>query len=506
MAAPLAFSSEGIYVFVALFIVFVFLGFYASRWRKGNLNQLWDWALAGRKLGAFLAFFLVGADLYTAYTFTAVPSSLFGKGSIYFFAVPYVAITFGIALAFTPRLWTLSRERGYVTASDFVKERFESRLLSMLIAITGIVAVLPYIALQIVGMKAVLFTMLTAYIGSSAFIQEISLVISFVVLAAFTYTSGLRGATLTAVFKDILIWISVVAVIAAVWIALGGDFGKAFTAAANPAKYDSLSTSLEPGYATLVIGSALALYLYPHGINGVLSAESAHKLRVSTAFLCLYGLGLAVLALFGVLVYAVPSALSFIQANGAINVVPAMIIATLPTWLAGVALLGVFVGGLVPAAIMAISQGNLLTRNLIKEFKPDLTPKGETDIAKWSSAGFKFLALGFVFVVNQTYAISLQLLGGVLITQLFPAVFIGLYTRWFRREALVVGLLVGIGSGVFMVLSANNFSQLITVLYNTPFGSMYAAVIGLGINLLVTVVMSAVLPKRKVIQPVPRGA
>ncbi|MEM3857189.1 MAG: sodium:solute symporter, partial [Thermoprotei archaeon] len=149
-------------VFIGLFIVFVILGFYGSRWRKGDLNQIHDWALAGRRLGTWLAFFLVGADLYTAYTFVAVPSGVFAKGSLYFFAVPYVCITFAVALAFTPRLWKLSKERNYVTASDFVKDWFHSRTLGILIAIVGIVALLPYIALQIVGMEAVLTAMFRA--------------------------------------------------------------------------------------------------------------------------------------------------------------------------------------------------------------------------------------------------------------------------------------------------------------------------------------------------------
>jgi len=91
-------------------------------------------------LGATLAFFLLGADIYTAYTFVAVPSSLYANGALYFFAVPYVAITFGVALVFMPRLWTLSRKNGYITGSDFVRDKFGSRVLAILIAITGIVA------------------------------------------------------------------------------------------------------------------------------------------------------------------------------------------------------------------------------------------------------------------------------------------------------------------------------------------------------------------------------
>lgn len=322
--------------FVVLFAVFTFLGFYGSRWRKGNLDQLHDWALAGRKLGTTLSFFLVGADLYTAYTFVALPSSIFVKGSLYFYAVPYTAVTFGVALVFAPKLWAVSRKNGYVTASDFVKDRFTSRTLSILVAITGIVAVTPYIALQIVGMQAILSAMFVWAGVSATNIEQLSLVGVIVILAAFTHTSGLRGATLTAVFKSILIWPSIVVVIVAVILKLGGNFDVAFSNA--PTKYLALSSPLVPSYVTLVIGSALALYLYPHAVNGILSSESEHKLRLSTSLLPINGIGLALLGLLGVMINSIPSAMQFLSnfpsSSQGIYVVPSLVLNLLPDWLA----------------------------------------------------------------------------------------------------------------------------------------------------------------------------
>ncbi len=479
-------GQDVIISFLSLFILFIILGFYGKFWRKGDLNHVHEWALAGRKLGTTLVFFLIGADLYTAYSFVAIPSGVFAKGALYFFAIPYVMLTFGIALVAIPRLWTLSREKGYITASDFVKDRFSSPTLAIMIAVTGIVAELPYIALQIVGMQAVL-TVMFAGSANAQMVEEISLLIAFVILAAFTYTSGLRGATLTAIFKDILIWITVIAVIVIVPISIGG-FGVAFKDV-KP-NYVTLPAMLVPAYGTLILGSALALYLYPHAINGVLSAESAQKLRKSTALLPLYGVGLAILALMGILVYAVPQAMNFLSSFPAssrgILVVPSLIISTMPGWFSGIALLGIFVGGLVPAAIMAMAQANLLTRNIIKEFKPNISGSSEVRITKISSTVFKFVALAFVFVVPATYAISLQLLGGVLIAQILPAVFCGLYVKSLRKTPLIIGLLVGITTGVYMTESANNFGALTTSLFNTPFGMLYIAVIALAINLAIS--------------------
>ena len=479
-------SPDIVMVFVSLFIVFIGLGFYGKYWRRGDLNHVHEWSLAGRKLGTTLVFFLIGADLYTAYSFVAIPSGVFAKGALYFFAIPYVMLTFAVALVAMPKLWTLAREKGYITASDFVKDRFNSKTLAIMIAVTGIVAELPYIALQIVGMQSVLTVMLAGY-ANSQMVQEISLLIAFVILAAFTYTSGLRGATLTAIFKDILVWITVIVVIVVVPISIGG-FGNAFKAANS--SYVTLPENLVPAYATLILGSALALYLYPHAISGVLSAQSAQKLRKSTALLPLYGIGLAVLALMGILVYAVPDAMKFLsgfpESSRGILVVPSLILYSLPSWFSGVALLGIFIGGLVPAAIMAMAQANLLTRNIIKEIKPNLSDKSEIKITKVSSTVFKFIALGFVFSVPATYAISLQLLGGILIVQILPAVFFGLYTKMLKKTPLIIGLLAGISSGILMVEMANNFGPLTSSLLKTTFGPIYIAVISLGINLAIS--------------------
>jgi len=161
-------------------------------------------------------------------------------------------------------------------------------------------------------------------------------------------------------------------------------------------------------------------------------------------------------------------------------------------------ILGIFIGGLVPAAIMAMSQANLLTRNIIKEIRPNTSASSEIRITKISSTVFKFVALGFVFTIPATYAISLQLLGGILITQILPAVFFGLYIKSLRKEALIAGLLVGIFSGIYMLEYTNHFGALMSSLFNIPiFGSLYIAVVALSFNLAISFVGSTIMNKRE---------
>ncbi|MDG7029459.1 MAG: sodium:solute symporter, partial [Nitrososphaerota archaeon] len=209
------------------------------------------------------------------------------------------------------------------------------------------------------------------------------------------------------------------------------------------------------------------------------------------------------LAMFGVLAYGNSGALSFLHqypaASQGILVVPAMILSTLPSWFAGVALLGIFIGGLVPAAIMAIAQANLLTRNIVREFRPNMTSRGETQLSKWASVAFKFIALGFVFVVATTYATQLQLFGGIMIVQTLPAVFIGLFTTRMNKHSLITGLLVGEAVGVCLMELKNNFSiwHYSTYALPSPLGVLYIGLVALAINLAIVFAWSLVLPPKR---------
>src|ERR1700756_1469142 len=151
--------SIALIVFTFLFAFVTVLGFVAARWRKADLTQLTEWGLGGRRFGTIVTWFLLGGDLYTAYTFIAVPALMFGAGAIGFFAVPYTIMVYPILYIVFPRLWSVAHKHGYVTSADFVRGRFGNRWLALAIAFTGILATMPYIALQLVGIQVVLGAM-----------------------------------------------------------------------------------------------------------------------------------------------------------------------------------------------------------------------------------------------------------------------------------------------------------------------------------------------------------
>ena len=482
-------------IFVALFGCITWLGFAAAHWRKGDLNQLHEWGLGGRRFGTVITWFLIGGDLYTAYTFIAVPALAFGAGAVAFFAVPYTIVAYPILFIFFPRLWYVCHRHSYITAADFVRGRFGNRWLALAMAVTGIIATLPYIALQLVGLQVVIGGMGVSGTGYSG---DLPLVIAFIVLAAFTYSSGLRAPASIAIVKDILIYITAFAVIVVVPIELGG-FGKIF--AAVPASKLLLAspgantTGAYGAYATLALGSALALFLYPHSITGILSASSGRAVRRNAALLPAYSFMLGLLALIGFFaiaagVSALPEYAVGFKQFGNNFAVPALLLHVFPSWFVGIAFAAIGIGALVPAAIMSIAAANLYTRNIHREFiNTHPTDRQEAQMAKWVSLIVKFGALAFIVFVPSKFAIYLQLLGGIWIIQTLPAVMLGVYTRWFNDWALLIGWAAGIVTGTAMFIAANLAPTFPLAVGGYTFPG-YAAFYAVIVNLVLTVVLT----------------
>jgi SSS family solute:Na+ symporter len=451
-------------IFTVLFLLVTVLGFVASRWKAGStLDHLDEWGLGGRSFGSWISWFLIGGDLYTAYTFVAVPALMFSAGAAGFFALPYTIIVYPIVLLPALRMWSVSRVRGYVTPADFVRGRFGSPTLALLVAITGIVATMPYIALQLVGLEAVLRTM---GINGSGILGHLPLLVAFIVLALYTYRSGLRAPALIAFVKDILIYLVILVAIIYLPSKLGGwshifDTAKA-KFDATPAKTDGiiLNSNNQLQYATLALGSALALFLYPHSVTGLLASRGRTVIKRNMVALPAYSLLLGLLALLGYVAIAATVKPINNAATGKADtntIVPVLFDGQFPAWFAGIAFAAIGIGALVPAAIMSIAAANLWTRNIYKEFvKRGATPAQEAKQAKLASLVVKLGAVLFILLIDPQFSIDLQLIGGVLILQTLPAVAIALYTRWLHRWGLIAGWIVGIGWGVIMLYGIPN--------------------------------------------------
>jgi solute:Na+ symporter, SSS family len=387
-----------------------------------------------------------------------------------------------------PRLWHAARQAGHVTAADVVYGRYGSRPLELAVAATAVVATMPYIALQLVGMGVV--------INALGFTGELPLAAAFVILALYTYSAGLRAPALIAFVKDLMIYVVVLVAVILVPMKLGG-YAHVFEVAGNAyAARKGGGLLLKPAqylpYATLALGSAMAAFMYPHTLTGIFAAKSADTIRKNAVFLPAYTVLLGLIALLGYMAYA-----AGVDVHGNNNaVVPALFIALFPSWFVGFAFAAIAIGALVPAAVMSIGAANLFTRNFWKAYvQPGVTSAGEAKVAKIVSLVVKVGALVIILVLPTKFALDLQLLGGVWILQTFPAVVFGLFFAWFRAPALLLGWAVGLATGTSLVFMDGVKPVHAFVLGGDSY-SMYTGLFALAVNVVVASIAQVLLGNR----------
>ncbi|MVA55205.1 monocarboxylate uptake permease MctP [Agrobacterium vitis] len=475
-------------VFIFFFVLVTVMGFVASRWRRPEtMAHIDEWGLGGRKFGTWITWFLVGGDFYTAYTVIAVPALVYAVGAYGFFALPYTIIVYPFVFLVMPILWRRAKEHGYVTAGDVVHGQYGSRALELVVALTGVIATMPYIALQLVGMAAVLKAL--------GLHGEVPLMVSFIILALYTYSAGLRAPALIAFVKDIMIYIVVIVAVAAIPMKLGG-YANVFASAdaAFQAKGSGgllLAGNQYVAYATLAFGSALAAFMYPHTLTGIFASNGANTIRKNAVLLPAYTLLLGLLALLGYMGHA--AGLKPATPN---DIVPMLFQTLFSDWFAGFAFAAIAIGALVPAAVMSIGAANLFTRNFWKAYiNPDVSHAGEAQVAKITSLVVKVGALLVIVFLPTQFALDLQLLGGIWILQTLPALIFGLFTNWFRVPGLLAGWVVGFVGGTWLVW-LNGLKPLHTLTIDgTPF-TIYTGILALLANIVVAVLVNLITPAK----------
>ena len=522
-------------VFVFLFVVIGAIGIYASRWRRGNLEGLDEWGLAGRRFGPVVTWFLQGGSIYTTYSFIAVPALVFGAGAIGFYAMPYLVLAYIVLYLFVPKLWRKAKARGYITGADYVKERFSSRTLSIAIALTGILSMIPYVALQVYGIELCL-----SEIGLPV---EASLLIATAVLALVTYVSGLRAAALISMAKDVLIWTTVIVAVTYIPLSLGG-YVHVFHIV--PHAKLVLPISQYAAFSTLAIGSGFALYLYPHSLTGSMSSTSDKVVRSNAATLPVYTIMLGMLAMLGYM--AIAAGIRPSRTYGDNIAVPALFQHMFPAPFAGFALAAIAIGGLVPASVMSIAAGSLFGRNVYSEIKAALTERrnrqpvspspayfeemigaegepvslavevGTTEldntdldntdlgttktnttnshtearVSKLTAFSIKFLAVGFILAVPTTFVINFQLAGGVWILQTLAAVLLAPFIPWLRKWPVILGWAVGMAWGTYLLVQVRFAASTYPFVIFGYHLSMYIGIPAVIVNLAIVFTGSAI--------------
>ncbi|GAA2237147.1 MULTISPECIES: sodium:solute symporter family protein [Kitasatospora] len=481
-------------VIAAFLLLAVGLGLRARRGKDMDLEQ---WSVGGRGFGSVFVFLLLAGEIYTTFTLLGASGWAYGKGGPAFYVLAYASLAYAISYWLLPVVWRFAKEHRLLSQSDFFARKFDSPALGALVALVGVVAMVPYLVLQLTGLGIIVSTASYGHIS-----PHTAVVIGTVALTGYVTISGIHGAAWTAVVKDVLILGVVVFLGIYLPLHYSGGIGRMFHAidAARPGFLTLPHQGLSPWwFVSTVLLSALGFYMWPHTFSATFSARDPSVFRRNAVVLPLYQLILLFVFFAGfAAVIAVPGLKG---ADGDLSLLK-VTVKSFDPWFVGVVGGAGLLTALVPGSLLLMTSATCLARNVLLPLRPGTDERTAGRLAKLLVPLLAALALVFTFNGGSTI-VNLLLMGYALVTQLFPALLFALAAR---RSVTKQGAAAGIVAGVTTVAA--------TTLAHTTVGGLLPflpqavkdvniGVIALLVNTVVLLAVSAVTRPSAVAAAVP---
>lgn len=461
-------SATALLIILSIVGIGTFIGFLAGRRRQMDLEQ---WTVAGRGFGVALVWLLMAGEVYTTFSLLGASGWAYSRGGPTLYILAYMTLGYVVSFYVLPPLWEQARAHGMQTQPDFFRERYGSRMLAALVALVGVVSLIPYLQLQLTGMGVIVEV---ASFGSIKPAEAVA--IGSALVAGFVFSSGMRAVAWVSVLKDILLLLAVVTIGIVVPRHWFGGIGPMFTALvhAHPAHLTMPGATKMMGHAwymSTVLLTGLGAFMWPQSFGASFTAKSAETLRRNAVLMPLYNLSLAFVLFAGFAAVLVTPGLS--DSNLSLLT---LVGKTFPAWFLGV------VGGagaltaMVPSAILTLTAATLFAKNLYRPlFSPEMSDDQVAKLARAAAVVFMAVALGFALASSRTI-VGLLLLGYTGVAQFFPGVVLGLFWRRANLRGVTCGLVAGTAMVAFLVLTRRD-----------PWLGLNAGFVALTLNFLVTV-------------------
>lgn len=427
---------------IALFVVAATTGATTALSRRRRRLDLTEWAVGGRNFGSFLLWFLSAGEIYTTFAFLGAAGWAYQHGAPGFYVIANAPLGYVLGYWLLPKIWRVGKEHGVLSQGDYLQARFGRRWLATLVAVIGVLALIPYLQVQLTGLATIVKVLFRGEVSGSAAVW-----IGAALLVVFTFTAGLRSSALASIVKDVLVLGAVIAVFVTIGAAtgLGGITG-----------IFHRMNSLHPGYATLpgmqpgtghtavwfmsaLLMTNIGYWMWPHSFQANLAAKDVNTVRRNAVFQPLY-----TLSYFFIFVIGFAALLTLPHLSSSNNALVSVVATYYPQWFVGLlAGTGVLVA-LVPSVVMLLTLGTSVARNIYR-------PTARLDDRHRLLAG-RLATLGGVLVATYLTLGSNQTIVNLLLTaysgiaQIGPGIIASLAwrrtTAWGVAAGSVAGLLL----------------------------------------------------------------
>ena len=460
--------------------------------RKGRDMGLEQWTVGGRGFGWVFVFLLLAGEIYTTFTFLGASGFAYGLGAPAYYIIAYGSLAYVIAYFLLPPIWTYAKRHRLHSQPDFFVRKYDSRALGALVSIVDLVALIPYLVLQLTGLGIIVQAA-----GYGAIPKDAAIWVGAAIVTAYVMVSGIRGSAWTAVVKDILILAVVLFLGLYLPIHLYGGIGPMFEkiAAAKPGFLAFHPSGMSVAwFVSTVLLTALGFFMWPHSFAACYTARDARVFRRNAIILPIYQLILLFVFFVGfAAVLAVPG-LKGAASNLALFKLVTQQFSPAVVGIIGAA--GVFTA-LVPGSLIAMTAATLLAKNLVGLARPDASDDQTVALAKWLVPVIMLIAVYFTLTGSSTI-VTMLLVGYSYVTQLFPTVVASLMRRNpVTAPGAFSGILAGVVVATVLTFTHATIGGLVPGLPEV-IRDLNVGIIALGVNVVVLLLVSALTRPRVV--------
>jgi SSS family solute:Na+ symporter len=453
--------------------------------RSGHAMGLEEWTVGNRGFGAALVFLLLAGEIYTTFTFLGASGFAYGLGAPAYYILAYATLAYVIAYFLLPAVWTYAKTHNLVSQPDFLAHKYDSPALGIVVSLVDIVALVPYLVLQLTGLGIIVSA--AGYGGIS---NTAAVLIGAVVVTVYVIVSGVRGSAWTAVAKDIMILGVVLFLGIYLPIHLYGGIGSMFAEIAK-AKPGFL-TFPDKGqsvwwFVSTVLLTALGFFMWPHSLASCYTARDARVFRKNAIVLPIYQLILLFVYFVGFAAVLKVPGLKGAASNLALF---KLVVATLPPWVVGIVGAAGVLTALVPGSMITMTAATLMARNIYGAYNKQASNDQIVLLAKCLVPVVMAIAVVFTLTGNSTI-VTLLLVGYSFVTQMFPALVASLFPNaGATRQGAMAGIVVGVGVAAWLTFSHSTVGSLMPFLPQA-IKDLNVGIIALIANVVVLAVVSA---------------
>jgi SSS family solute:Na+ symporter len=453
--------------------------------RSGHTMGLEEWTVGNRGFGFVLVFLLLAGEIYTTFTFLGASGFAYGQGAPAYYILAYGTIAYVLGYFMLPKVWTYAKQHHLVSQPDFFAHKYDSPALGIIVALVDIVALIPYLVLQLTGLGIIVVA--AGYGGIS---NTVAVLIGAVVVTIYVISSGVRGSAWTAVAKDIMILSVVLFLGIYLPIHLYGGVGAMFTEIAK-AKPGFLTFAPKGQsvwwFVSTVLLTALGFFMWPHSLASCYTAREAKVFRKNAMVLPIYQLILLFVYFVG---FAAVLKLPVLKGAASNLALFKLVVATLPPWAVGIVGAAGVLTALVPGSMITMTAATLTARNLYGAYNKNATDDQIVFLAKCLVPVVMAIAVFFTLTGNSTI-VTLLLVGYSFVTQMFPALVASLFPNsGATRQGAMAGIVVGVGVAAWLTFSHASVGSLMPFLPQA-IKDLNVGIIALIANIVVLAVVSA---------------